>query len=282
MPTPDPYAAIYAALNTADQVIAAHEAAKASGDGPNPSGEGPRVLGYSTNMPGVPGDYAYRMGALDPQYSTGAYGYREAAKFLQGNRTSNLGTADPRLEANARTTQDRLIQQMQNIARGGDSPAMQAQRDAFNNARGQAMSLASNQRNVGAGAALRGGRQQQDLLTTQQGPQAALLQAQQQQAAQQALQALYQQQRQQDLALADMTGQGRLKNQSLNDSFLTGVIKGGLGYEMGGWEQDMDQARATLGFDLESQSMLQSLTQQMLGAGAGAVGTAASMWGDDK
>lgn len=203
--------------------------------------------------------------------------------FLQGAQSPQGAFSNPYQTANqdqARAQQQQVIQDLQRQATGDpNSRAQQQLRQGYGAAQAQQASLGSTMRGQSAGAAMRGvqaGQQgiQRGLAGDQQ-----MLQLQEQQAAQQMLAQMLAQQQGQDIAQAQGMAQGALGAQGLNDAMQQFYMQGGIQAALGANQFSQDQARAQLGFDLESQNLRDQFNQGLVGMGQGAAGTALSMWG---
>lgn len=189
-------------------------------------------------------------------------------------------SADGSNQDTARQYQQRLIQGLHTLAAGdSNSAAQQSLRQGYDSARGQASSLATTRRNVGAGSAMRGAQRQRENLTAQQSGNSAALMLQQQRAAEQALSQLYAQQRAQDLAQAQQQSQNILANQAANQQGQQSAAALGMGYDLGALNQGGQLASSQLGFNLNQQDINQQYMNALAGAGAAGVATAGQVLG---
>jgi hypothetical protein len=183
----------------------------------------------------------------------------------------------------ARTRQQQVIQDLQRAAMGDpNSRAQQQLKQGYDAAQSQQASLGSTMRGQSAGAAMRGvhaGQQgiQRGLAGDQQ-----MLQVQEQQAAQQQLAQLLAQQQGQDTAQAQGMAQNSIGNAGLNDAMSQFYFGAGAGTDIAHQQLQGERGRANLGFDLEGRSIDDKFYQQLMGFGAGAAGTAASVYGNSQ
>lgn len=175
----------------------------------------------------------------------------------------------------ARAQQNQIIQDLQRSARGDpNSLAQQQLLQQYQQAASQQASLGSTLRGQNAGAAMRSIQQGQQGLNRGLAGDQQMLQMQEQQAAQQALAQMLAQQQGQDISQANLMAQTALGNQSLTDALRQFYASLGSNYDIEQGQIAGERNRAALGFDLEGKG----LTNQLLGRGVQAVGTAAATW----
>ena len=182
-------------------------------------------------------------------------------QFQNPYRTGNM--------EQARLEQQRVIQELQRLAKG-DMSQLNA---SYDQARGNVAGLGGMRRNSGAGATMRNVATQQAGMSAQQAGDAAVLQRQQELAAQQAMQQLYGQMRGQDVGFADADFQNQMQSQAMNDALaqMYAQMQGGQG--KADQESALNQIRAQLGLD----PLYKQLTDSYIGAGTGMLGTAFDM-----
>ena len=202
----------------------------------------------------------------------------QAATFINQNAfgASNLDLPGMQLgnQAQARQEQARVIQALQAQAAGSRNTLGQQQlQQGFNQAAAQQRSLGSSIRGAGGGAGLRAGAM--GAADTQRGfaGQSEMLRLQEQQAAQAMLAQLLAQQHAQDVGLAGSMASGSLANQQLNqdmERFYSGEAMRNLA---GRYQRGADFEAAMLGQNLEARNLEDRFRGQVLGMGAGGVGT---------
>lgn len=180
----------------------------------------------------------------------------------------------------ARAEQQRVIQDLQRSAAGDmNSLAQQQLRQGYGAAQAQQSSLGSTMRGQSAGAAMRGVQQGQQGIQRGLAGDQQMLKLQEQQAAQALLAQMLAQQHQQDIMQAQGSAQGALGAQGLNQGMQQFYTSGLIGQMLGNYQYGADMGRANLGFDLESQSVLDQNRRDALNALATAGTTAAQAFG---
>lgn len=252
---------------------------------PIPSWGADQIDTGTVSRPVDPSNY-HGVGAVDPnRIDTAAANYDPYWSEYARQQAAMYGTrpgagSDSGNQNAARQYQDQLIQSLHTLASGDrNSAAQQSLRQGYDAARGQARSLATTRRNVGAGAAQRGAQRQSENLTAQQSGQSEALMLQQQRAAEQALAQLYAQQRAQDIAYAQQNAQTQLSNTAMNQQAQQQAAQLGLGYDLGQQNQGGQLASAQLGFNLNQQDINQQYMNALAGAGAAGAATAGQVFG---
>lgn len=180
----------------------------------------------------------------------------------------------------SRAQQDSVIQTLHRLALGDpNSEAQQSLRNSFDQARAGQASAASLQRHGNAGTMANAVSNNQQDLTAQQTGASNVLQSQEQQSASQALLQLLAQQRGQDQNLADMSAQGSLKNQQLDQQTRDFYSRLGMGSDLSVMTNKNAAVTAGLGFDQQSRDMSQQFWQQIMQGAGTAAGAAGKIWG---
>lgn len=202
------------------------------------------------------------------------------------NQLKNFGrpdiTPDDMNREYARQQQEAFIQQLHRLAQGDpNSLAQQQLRQSTQMAQGQVGGALAARGNLGgAGATMRQAGAVQGALGRQGMDQSRVLQMQEQAAAQQALAQALAAQRGQDVGQAGMLSDVALKNASLNDALYQNYFGQGLKYDVTRAQQDLEGARAELGFGLEGQRLDDRFNNWLAQGAAGASGAASRAWGN--
>jgi hypothetical protein len=168
----------------------------------------------------------------------------------------------------ARARQQELIDQLHGVASGQTTTqAQQLFQQQVQQAQNNALSAASDLRDVGPGGQAQIARQNQDRIAMKGTQSAAMLKEQQQRAAMDALTKLYEAQRNGDLNQADIDASNTLGNRALDD--LLGTNTAGNRYNMALGETGIANAYtdANLGYGLEDSANNRALGQLGLQAG---------------
>lgn len=198
--------------------------------------------------------------------------------YKAGPASVQMPKYDTMQQAQARREQQRVIQALQQQARGDlNSLAQQQLQQGYGQARAQQSSLGSTMRGQGAGAAMRGIQQGQAGIQRGFAGDQQMLMLQEQQAAQALLAQMLQQQQGQDIAQA--TGMAGTTNQAnaLNEAMKQFYAQMGSGLNIEQGQIGAERNAAQYGFDLATQELGNRLLNQGAQAAAGAAGTVAGM-----
>lgn len=180
----------------------------------------------------------------------------------------------------ARNQQEAFIQQLHRLAQGDpNSLAQQQLRQSTQMAQGQVGGALAARGNLGgAGATMRQAGAVQGAIGRMGTDQGRVLQMQEQAAAQQALAQALAAQRGQDVGQANMMSDAALKNAALNDALQQFYFGSGMRYDVNRAQQDLEGARAELGFGLENQRLDDRFNSWLAQGAAGASGAASRAW----